>query len=97
MGIIVCSIINKDLLDDRVDWMPTILKREAFEKRKDSIKLHWYQEKDVRLHSKLILIPLRDIKEKIRVFMTVPNADLLWHTSGIFIDHKAERRKSRRS
>ena len=50
--------------------MPTILKREAFEKRKDSIKLHWY-------HSKLILIPLRDIKEKIRVFMTVPNADLL--------------------
>ena len=57
--------------------MPTILKREAFEKRKDSIKVHWYQEKDVRLHSKLILIPLRDIKEKIRVFMTVPNADLL--------------------
>ena len=57
--------------------MPAILKREAFEKRKDSIKLHRYQEKDVRLHSKLILIPLRDIKEKIRFFMTVPNGDLL--------------------
>ena len=44
--------------DKRMKWIPTILKREII-KRKDSIKLHWYQGKNVcslskkyRLHSK---------------------------------------------
>ena len=43
MGIIACSILNKT----KVKRIQTILKRETIE-RKDSIKLHWYQGKDVR-------------------------------------------------
>ena len=71
-------------------WIPTILKREAVE-RKDSIKPNWYQQKNVRSVSKIILSPLKDIKEKIAAFNTMLNVDLLWHTSEIF--HKAERQR----
>ena len=48
----------------------TILKRETIE-RKDLIKAHWYQGEDVRLLSKIILAPLKDIKGKIAVFKNV--------------------------
>ena len=41
----------------------------------------------------MIPTPLKDIKEKIAVFKTVLNMDLLWHTSGIF--NKAERQRPR--
>ena len=92
MGIIACSILNNDPPDKRAKRIQTVVKKEAIE-RKDSIKLQWYQGKDVRSLSKVILTPLKDIKEKTVVFKTVLNVDLLWHTSGIF--HKAERQRSR--
>ena len=76
MGIIACSVLDKDLLGKRVKRIPTILKRKKIE-RKDSIKLHWYQRKDVRSLLTIILTPLKDIKEKIAVFKTVLNVDLL--------------------
>ena len=41
MGIIACSVLNKDLPSKRVKRIPTILKREIIE-RKDSVKLHWH-------------------------------------------------------
>ena len=94
MDIIVCSVLNKDLPDKRVKRIPTILKRETI-KRKYSIKLHWYQGKDVRSLSKIILTPLKGIKEKITVFKTVLNVDLLWYTSDIF--HEVERQRPRRN
>ena len=43
----------------------TILKRKTIE-RKDSIKLHWYQGKDVRSLSKVILTPLKEKKKEKR-------------------------------
>ena len=92
MGIVACSVLNKDRPDKRKKQTPTILNREAIE-RKDSIKLHWYQGKDVRSLSKIILTPLKHIEENMAVFKTVLNVDLLWHTSGII--HKAERQRSR--
>ena len=92
LGIIACSILNKDPTDKRAKRIQTVVKKEAIE-GKDSIKLQWYQGKDVRSLSKVILTPLKDIKEKIVVFKTVLNVDLLWHTSRIF--HKAERQRSR--
>ena len=88
MGIIPCPVLNKDVTDQRVKLIPIILKRETIN-RKSSINLHWCQGKDVRSLSKLILAPLKDIKEKIAVFKTVLKMDLLWHASGIF--HKVER------
>ena len=91
MGIVACSVLNKDLPDKRKKQTPTILKRETIE-RKDSIKLHWYQGKDVRSLSKIILTPLKYIEEKIPVFKTVLNVDLLWQTG---IIHKVERQRSR--
>ena len=51
-------------------------KREAVE-RKDSIKPNWYQQKNVHSVSKIILSPLKDIKEKIAVFNTMLNVELL--------------------
>ena len=51
MGIITCSVLSKDLPDKGVKRISTILKRETIE-RKDSIKFHWYQGKDVRSLSK---------------------------------------------
>ena len=94
MGIITCSVLNKVTTDKRVKLIPTTLKRETID-RKSSIKLHWCQAKDVRSLSKLVLTPLKDIKEKIAVFKAVLKVDLLWHTSDIF--HKAERQRSRLS
>ena len=89
MGIIACSIVSKDIPENKVKQLPTILKRETVE-RKDSIKLNWYQQKDISLLSKKKNTELlKDIKEKMVVFKTVPNVDLLWHASEIF--HKAER------
>ena len=41
----------------------------------------------------MIPTPLKDIKEKIAVFKTMLNVDLLWHTSAIF--NKAERQRPR--
>ena len=92
LGIISCSILPKELLDKRVKQIPTILKRKTIE-RNDSIKLHCYEEKIAHSLSKMIPTPLKDIKEKIAVFKTVLNMDLLWHTSGIF--NKAERQRPR--
>ena len=94
MGIIPCSIVSKDIPENKVKQLPTILKRETVE-RKDSIKLNWYQQKDISLLSKKkkILNPLKDIKEKMVVFKTVPNVDLLRHASEIF--HKADRQRPR--
>ena len=88
MGIIACSILNKDLPDKRVTQIQTILRREII-KKKDSVKLHCYQGKDHCWLSKVILTPLKDIKGKIAVFKTVLNVDFLWHTSGMF--NEAER------
>ena len=51
MGIIACSIVSKDIPENKVKQLPTILKRETVE-RKDSIKLNWYQQKDISLLSK---------------------------------------------
>ena len=52
MDIIACSILNKDKPEKKkVRQIPTILKREAIE-RKDSIKAYWYQQKDICLLSK---------------------------------------------
>ena len=65
MGIIACSVLNKDLPDKRVKRIQTILKRKTIE-RKDSIKLHWYQGKDVRSLSKVILTPLKEKKKEKR-------------------------------
>ena len=90
MGIIACSILDKDIPENKVNGIPTILKKEAIE-RKNSIKLNWYQQKDIRWLSNKMLIPPKDIKEKIVVFKTVLNVGLLWHTSEIF--HKAERQR----
>ena len=59
-----------DLPDKGLKQITTILKREAIE-RKDLIKAHWYQGEDVRLLSKIILAPLKDIKGKIAVFKNV--------------------------
>ena len=55
----------------------------------NSIKLNWYQQKDIRSLSNKILSSPKDIEEKIVVFEAVLNVGLLWHTSVIF--HKAER------
>ena len=51
MGIIACSIVSTDIPENKVKQLPTILKRETVE-RKDSIKLNWYQQKDISLLSK---------------------------------------------
>ena len=72
MDIIACSVWNKDVPDKRMKWIPTILKREVI-KRKDSIKLHWYQGKNVCSLSKKIQTPLKDIKETGAVFKGNPN------------------------
>ena len=92
MGIIACSVSNKNPPGKRKKQTPTALKRATI-KRKDSIKLHWYSGKDARSLSKIILTPLKYIEEKIAVFKTVLTINLLWHTSGIF--HKVERQRSR--
>ena len=70
--------------------MTTTLKRDAIE-RKDPLKLNKYQKKIVRQLLKIILSPLRDIKEKLAAFSTVLNVNLLLHTSEIF--HKTERKR----
>ena len=88
MGVIACSISNKDICENKVKWISMILKIKAV-KRKNSIKLNWYQQKDIRSLSNKILSSPKDIKEKIVVFKAVLNVDLLWQTSVIF--HKAER------
>ena len=80
MGIIACSVLNKDVPDKRVKRIPTILEGETIE-RKDSIKLHWYQEKDVRSLSKRVLTLIKDIKEKIAIFKTVVNVGLFKFTN----------------
>ena len=92
MGIIACSILNKDIPENKVKRKPTILKREAIE-RKNSIKHNWYQQKYIHLLSKIMMSPLKDIKEKLAVFRTVLNMDLLWHTPEKF--YKAERQRPR--
>ena len=92
MDIIACSILDKDIPENNVKAIPTILKKEAIE-RKNSIKFNRYQQKDIRWLSNKILIPPKDIKEKIVVFKTVLNVGLLWHTSEIF--HKTERQRPR--
>ena len=51
MHIIDCSVLNKYLPGKRVKRILTILIRAPIE-RKVSIKLHWYQGKDVRSLSK---------------------------------------------
>ena len=53
MGVIASSILNKDIPETKVKWIPTILKRVAIE-RKNSIKLYWYLQKHIRLLSKKI-------------------------------------------
>ena len=47
MGIIACAVLNKDIPENKVKRIPTILKRKAMEK-KHSTKLKWYQQKDIR-------------------------------------------------
>ena len=84
MGVIACSISNKDICENKVKWISMILKIKAV----NSIKLNWYQQKDIRSLSNKILSSPKDIEEKI-VFKAVLNVGLLWHTSVIF--HKAER------
>ena len=64
MGIIACSILNKDIPEKTNEANTTNFKKDAME-RKDSIKHNWYQQKDVRSFSKIILSQLKDIKEKI--------------------------------
>ena len=91
MNIVACSILNKDKPEKKVRQIPTILKREAIE-RKDSIKVNWYQQKDIRLLSKKILSPLKDIKKEIAVLRLL-KGNLLCHKSEIF--HKAERQRPR--
>ena len=91
MEIIAGSIWNKDI-PEKNTWIPTILKEEVIE-RKESIKLHWHQQKDVCSFSKMILTTLKDIKKRVSVFNTVLNLYLLWHTSEIF--HKAEKQRPR--
>ena len=85
MGVIACSISNKDICENKVKWISMILKIKAV----NSIKLNWYQQKDIRSLSNKILSSPKDIEEKIVVFEAVLNVGLLWHTSVIF--HKAER------
>ena len=47
MDIIACSILDKDIPENNVKAIPTILKKEAIE-RKNSIKFNRYQQKDIR-------------------------------------------------
>ena len=51
MSISTYLILYKDLPDKGVKPIPTILKQEAT-KGKDSMKCHWYQQKDFCLLSK---------------------------------------------
>ena len=73
-------------------------KYQQFEKEKQSrerisMKLNWYQQKDICSFSKKNTESTQIHQRKKVVFKAVLNVDFLWHTSKVF--YRAERHRPR--